>query len=115
MPVFETMLTAHSLLTPHRTRLDLPRAVLSELAVRKRLDSTVIMRNREIPGQATAGQLQAAASSVRVIYQSSGTVLCCVHSVFPLTRSIKQCYDAALKVNSSAIEYKRTPNSLQQT
>ena len=32
---------AHSLLTPHRTRLDPPYAVLSELAVRKRWDSIV--------------------------------------------------------------------------
>ena len=65
------MLTAHSLLTPHRTRLNPPRAVLSELAVRKRWDSTVIARNHEIPGLATAGQLQAAAAlPVRAIYHS---------------------------------------------
>ena len=75
-------MTAHLPLTPHRTRLDPPHAVLSELAVRKRWDSTVITRNHEIPGRATDGQLQAAASSVRVIYQSASTVPCCVHLVF---------------------------------
>ena len=65
------ILTAQSLLTPHRTRLDPPSAVLSELAVRKRWDSTVIARNHEIPGLATAGQLQAAAAlPVRAIYHS---------------------------------------------
>ena len=69
-------------------------------------------RNHVIPDQATAGQLQAAALSDRVIYQSSGTVPCCVHSVFPLTQSTKQCYEAALEVNSSATEYERTPNYL---
>ena len=58
-----------------------------------------------MPGQATAGQLQAAALSVRVIYPSTSTV-------FPFTRSTKQCYDASLKVNSSAKEYERTPHFL---
>ena len=65
-----------------------------------------------MPGQATAGQLQAAALSVRVIYQSASTAPCCVHMVFPLTRSAEQCYDAFRKVNSSAKECERTPNSL---
>ena len=80
------ILTAQSLLTPHRTRLDPPSAVLSELAVRKRLNSTVITKNQEIPGQATAGQLQAAALSVCAIYQSAGTVPCFVHLVFAISR-----------------------------
>ena len=70
-------------------------------------------RNHEIPGQATVGQLQAAPLSVRVIYQSVNTVPCCVHLVFPLARSTKQCYDATVKVNSSATEYEQTPNYLQ--
>ena len=69
-------------------------------------------KNHEMPGQATAGQLQAAALSVRVIYQSASTAPCFVHSVFPLARSSKRCCDASLKVNSSAEEYERTPNSL---
>ena len=35
-------------------------------------------RNHEIHSQATAGQLQAATLPVRVIYQSSSTVPCCI-------------------------------------
>ena len=70
------------------------------------------LRDHEMPGQATARQLRAAALSVRVIYLSVSTVPCCVHLVFPLTRSTNQCYDTALKVNSSATEYEQTPNSL---
>ena len=38
-------------------------------------------RHHEIPGRATAGQLQAAALSVRVTFQSSSTVTCCVRLV----------------------------------
>ena len=88
------MLTAHSLFTPHRTRLDPPRAILSEVAVRKRWDSVVITRNNRIPGRETDGQLQAAALSVRVIYQSASTVPCCALGL--PTHAIKQtvlpCY-----------------------
>ena len=102
-------MTAHLPLTPHRTRLDPPHAVLSELAVRKRWDSTVITRNHEIPGRATDGQLQAAALSVRVIYQSASTVPCCVHLEFRLARRTKLRYDATLKVNSSATECGQGP------
>ena len=76
---------ALAVLTPHRTPLDPPHTVLSkdvsELAVRSH------ERNHEMPDHATAGQLQAAALSVRVIYQSASTAPYCVHLVFPLTRS----------------------------
>ena len=68
------------------------------------------LRDHEMPGQATARQLRAAALSVRVIYQPASTAPLC--RVFPLTRSTKQCYDASLKVISSSKEYKQTPNSL---
>lgn len=47
--------------------------------------------NNEIPDQATSGQPEAAALSVR-----------CIHFVFPLTRSTKHCHVATIKVNSSA-------------
>ena len=43
-----------------------------------------IQRNHEIPGRASDGPLQAAAVSVRVIYQPASAVPCCVHLVFPL-------------------------------
>ena len=82
------MLTAHSLFTPHRTRLDPPHAVLSEILQFESDDS--ITRNHEcheIPGQATAGQREAQVLPVRVLYLSSSTVLCCVPLVFPVTRS----------------------------
>ena len=98
------LLTAHAVLTPHRTPIVPPHAVLSRVLSERAVRITKC--------QATAGQLQAAALSVRVIYQSASTAPCCVHLVFPLTRSTKQCYDASLKVNSSAKEYERTPNSL---
>ena len=99
------MLTfAHSLLTPHRTRLGPPHAVLSEILQFESDDS--ITRNHEcheIPGQATADdQLKAAV----VFHQSVSTIPgCCVRLVFPLTQpreqSTKQCHDAALKGNPS--------------
>ena len=63
-----------------------------------------ITRYHEIPGQATSGQLEAAALSVGVFYQSAGAVPGCIHLVLPLTRSTKQCHVAAVKVNSSAKE-----------
>ena len=47
-----------------------------------------------------------------MIYQSAGTVPCCFHLVFPPTGPTNQCYDATVKVNSSATEYEQTPNSL---
>ena len=94
------LLTAHAVLTPHRTPIVPPHAVLSRVLSERAVRITKC--------QATAGQLQAAALSVRVIYQSASTAPCCVHLVFPLTRSTTQCYDASLKVNSSAKEYERT-------
>ncbi|CAN0347705.1 unnamed protein product, partial [Laminaria digitata] len=43
------------------------------------------------PGPATVGQLQAAALSVRVFYQSANAVSCCIRLVFSLTGSTRQC------------------------
>ena len=57
-----------------------------ELAVRKRWGSIVITRNHEMLGQATAGQLQAAALSVGVIYQSASTVPCAVSAWYSYSR-----------------------------
>ena len=66
------------------------------------------LRNHDIPGQATSGQLEAAALSVRVFYQSASTVPRCIHSVFPLARSNKQQrHVAAIKVDSSRKEDER--------
>ena len=113
-------MTAHLPLTPHRTRLDPPCAVFSEVTVRKRWDSTVITRNNEIPGQATAGQLRRSSClvSVRVF---NGTGLPAPFSAVSiwyshsLTRSTKRCHDAAFKVNSPANEYEQNAKlSLEQ-
>ena len=72
-------------------------------------------RNQEIPGPTTADQLHAAALSVRVVYQSAGTVPWCIPLVFPLTRSSKQCH-VGIKANSSVKEYEpKASFSLQQT
>ena len=70
-------------------------------------------------GPSTAGQLQASALSAHAFCQSDGTVPCCIHSVFQLTRSTKQCHVAAIKVNSSAKEcepnaYRSLYNTKQQ-
>ena len=57
------LLTAHSLCShhtaPHSIRLAQSSLVPSELEVGKRWGSTVTTSNHEMPGQATAGQLQA--------------------------------------------------------
>ena len=42
-----------------------------------------ITRYHEIPGQATSGQLEAAALSVGVFYQPASTFPRCIHLVFP--------------------------------
>ena len=64
------------------------------------------------PGNRWPATSSSSLACSRHLPQSSGTVPCCVHSAFPLTRSTKQCYDAALKLNSSTAEYERTPNYL---
>ena len=61
-----------------------------------------ITTNHEIPSPATAGQLQAAALSVHMSYQSAGTVPLRIRLVFPST---KQCCVVVIKVSSSAKEW----------
>ena len=103
---------AHSLLTPHRTRPDPPHAVPSELAVRKRRASTV---NHEKSRSPWPGNRWPATSSSLVC--SRDLPVCQHRSVLcPLgipTHS-KQCYDAALKVNSSGTIRTNAKFSLQQ-
>ena len=48
---------------------------------------TLNHENSRIRGQATAGQLEAATLSVRVLYKSASTVPRCIPLVFPSTRS----------------------------
>lgn len=79
----------------YRDRLDLPHAALSELAVRKRWNSTW-------PGNPLLATVEAAPLSVLVLYQSASTVPRFIQLVFPLKQPTKQCHLAAIKANSSA-------------